>query len=227
MGTWWPARTCTSASCSMRSTRRSLGRLDALWTRARFAMQPDRRPTAVPATGTRVAPTPTGSQTSTKKAAGLQRLWGAGATGLEPATSGVTGRRSNQLSYAPVGGHSMAPGPGQRRGARRWPATTRRRDRNRPRWRVFAGGVNRTARGRPRAQVYEAPSHRSRPQRGPRRTGARATAGPLARPAEDRRKGNRRAARACIPRARGMSAGMYIGIGTLIIVLLLLIIFVF
>jgi hypothetical protein len=29
------------------------------------------------------------------------RLFLAGATGLEPATSGVTGRRSNQLNYAP------------------------------------------------------------------------------------------------------------------------------
>ena len=37
-----------------------------------------------------------------------------GATGLEPAASGVTGRRSNQLSYAPRGrARSMADGPAQ------------------------------------------------------------------------------------------------------------------
>jgi hypothetical protein len=35
--------------------------------------------------------------------AGAGLCLGAGATGLEPATSGVTGRRSNQLSYAPQG----------------------------------------------------------------------------------------------------------------------------
>jgi hypothetical protein len=35
-------------------------------------------------------------------AAELQGLLETGATGLEPATSGVTGRRSNQLNYAPV-----------------------------------------------------------------------------------------------------------------------------
>src|SRR5690606_37058338 len=32
----------------------------------------------------------------------------AGATGLEPATSGVTGRHSNQLSYAPAGATDMS-----------------------------------------------------------------------------------------------------------------------
>ena len=37
---------------------------------------------------------------------------GAGATGLEPATSGVTGRRSNQLSYAPKGTASIGTGGG-------------------------------------------------------------------------------------------------------------------
>jgi hypothetical protein len=38
--------------------------------------------------------------------ADLQAAFEAGATGLEPATSGVTGRRSNQLSYAPGRGIS-------------------------------------------------------------------------------------------------------------------------
>ena len=46
---------------------------------------------------------------------GPQRLSGsdrsgkelAGATGLEPATSGVTGRHSNQLSYAPAGDRAL------------------------------------------------------------------------------------------------------------------------
>jgi hypothetical protein len=37
------------------------------------------------------------------------RLGGTGATGLEPATSGVTGRRSNRLSYAPVRGTVWQP----------------------------------------------------------------------------------------------------------------------
>ncbi len=33
----------------------------------------------------------------------------AGVTGLEPAASGVTGRRSNQLSYTPGNGPDLAP----------------------------------------------------------------------------------------------------------------------
>ena len=37
-----------------------------------------------------------------------QVLLETGATGLEPATSGVTGRRSNQLSYAPETDESFA-----------------------------------------------------------------------------------------------------------------------
>src|SRR5437762_4913383 len=36
------------------------------------------------------------------------RMFSTGATGLEPATSGVTGRRSNQLNYAPWGRDSVA-----------------------------------------------------------------------------------------------------------------------
>jgi hypothetical protein len=38
----------------------------------------------------------------TRKAPPQQGLSGTGATGLEPATSAVTGQRSNQLSYAPA-----------------------------------------------------------------------------------------------------------------------------
>src|SRR5438105_12417646 len=45
--------------------------------------------------------------------AGLSK---AGATGLEPATSGVTGRRSNQLNYAPAGGGQCS--RAERRGVR-------------------------------------------------------------------------------------------------------------
>jgi hypothetical protein len=36
------------------------------------------------------------------------RMFSTGATGLEPATSGVTGRRSNQLNYAPAGGSQFS-----------------------------------------------------------------------------------------------------------------------
>src|SRR4029453_8544366 len=51
----------------------------------------------------RATPATTEPQTRTSK-----RIAGTGATGLEPATSGVAGRRSNQLNYAPGGSQSVA-----------------------------------------------------------------------------------------------------------------------
>ncbi len=42
-------------------------------------------------------------ETISRKTPQMRSLCATGATGLEPATSGVTGRRSNQLSYAPEG----------------------------------------------------------------------------------------------------------------------------
>jgi hypothetical protein len=48
-------------------------------------------------------------------------------TGLEPATSGVTGRRSNQLSYSPAGGQSdklgVPPSQGSQAVANSWMQT--------------------------------------------------------------------------------------------------------
>jgi hypothetical protein len=62
---------------------------DADW--AQWALAARKRTRAVPTEATSKSPDP----------ARLQRKRETGATGLEPAASGVTGRRSNQLSYAP------------------------------------------------------------------------------------------------------------------------------
>ncbi len=52
----------------------------------------------------------------------------AGATGLEPATSGVTGRHSNQLSYAPAGVRAFSKRWGELREGRRLVKEPRRRE---------------------------------------------------------------------------------------------------
>ena len=59
------------------------------------------RPDVVLASGTRRHDRPPRTAKPKKKRY-FAGLLGAGATGLEPAASGVTGRRSNQLSYAPA-----------------------------------------------------------------------------------------------------------------------------
>jgi hypothetical protein len=48
------------------------------------------------------ATTRRGAPKATTETCVLQVFGETGATGLEPATSGVTGRRSNQLNYAPA-----------------------------------------------------------------------------------------------------------------------------
>jgi hypothetical protein len=90
------------------SIRGLLDRLDTYWTRRPLPMLLS------------------GCPTDAKCPMGTGHSGGTGATGLEPATSGVTGRRSNQLSYAPErvgmasvatdGGRLPPPRPGVRRG---------------------------------------------------------------------------------------------------------------
>jgi hypothetical protein len=97
----------------------SYGTRDTLTTRSRTSGWPATTkccpgPLPGPATNGRSQHEPAESRTSSGR-------YEAGATGLEPATSGVTGRRSNQLSYAPEGEDQYAkPGgmtPMRHRGA--------------------------------------------------------------------------------------------------------------
>ena len=60
------------------------------------------RPYAVLKSGTQRGNGPNIRATTQRKSPDFQGFLTTGATGLEPATSGVTGRRSNQLSYAPA-----------------------------------------------------------------------------------------------------------------------------
>src|SRR5687768_5038138 len=100
--------------------------LDALWTRWRPRMRPEHLPP------------------NKRNPAGAGLLVATGATGLEPATSGVTGRRSNQLSYAPPGrgltsmARETGPDPPAETGASGGAATRRSAEGFR--------GVNRSAR---------------------------------------------------------------------------------
>ena len=64
----------------------------------------DRRPARANERCPRQLPTYSLANAAEAKTNHFQALREAGATGLEPATSGVTGRRSNQLSYAPSRG---------------------------------------------------------------------------------------------------------------------------
>src|SRR5687768_16717370 len=75
-------------------SRRADGRREDL-ARARFGGR------LVPARGTRRPKSRPEKRPGQRKKPLLAAALATGATGLEPATSGVTGRRSNQLSYAP------------------------------------------------------------------------------------------------------------------------------
>ena len=114
-----PAPESVDSSSARLTTR--IHAIEQRWSAYRRA-PPDRfkRPRSgnrlVPASGTRRAIASSRSRPEKDETPPQRGFPGAGATGLEPATSGVTGRRSNQLSYAPLGRHSMAAVRGERRG---------------------------------------------------------------------------------------------------------------